>query len=234
MPRNIPTPGEPMASLKPVTLVDQIAEAIVRGAAEGRFRPGDRVVEAEIARELDVSRVPVREALRLLESQGIVVNTPYRGMRLMEVTVEHLEKILVVRSSLERIAAPTAAAAISRDDSLVGPLTSILAIIRDGAAAGDRFTVVSNDTAFHRVICQMSGNEVLVQMWEMLARKLTIFFGLAATNKPLELFYGDHLELLEVLKRGRPGEIDRVFDQHTMSALHEIDFDMLTTRTSGR
>jgi len=155
-------------------------------------------------------------------------------MRLMEVTVEHLEKILVVRSSLERIAAPLAAAAISRNGSLVGPLTSILAAIRDGAAADDRFTVVSNDTAFHRVICQMSGNEVLLQMWEMLARKLTIFFGLAATNKPLELFYGDHLELLEVLKRGRPSEIDRVFDQHTMSALYEIDFDMLTTRTSGR
>ena len=56
--------------------------------------PGDRIVEADVARRLNVSRVPVREALRLLESQGIVVSMPYRGMRLIEVSADGLRKIL--------------------------------------------------------------------------------------------------------------------------------------------
>src|SRR5687767_13758363 len=87
-----------------MTLVDQIVSTIVRGAAEGRFRSGQIVVEAELARELDVSRVPVREALRLLESQGIVVSEPYRGKRFMNVNREELRDALVVRAELEKLA----------------------------------------------------------------------------------------------------------------------------------
>jgi DNA-binding GntR family transcriptional regulator len=59
----------------------QVVDAIVEATATGVFLPGDRIVEAEVARALNVSRIPVREALRILESQGIVVNERYRGMR---------------------------------------------------------------------------------------------------------------------------------------------------------
>ena len=68
------------------TLVDQVVDAIVAGAARGVILPGDRIVETEIAQELSMSRVPVREALRLLESQGLVVSSPYKGVRLNPVT----------------------------------------------------------------------------------------------------------------------------------------------------
>jgi DNA-binding GntR family transcriptional regulator len=57
--------------------VDDAVDAIVAGAARGLILPGDRIVETEVARALGVSRVPVREALRLLESQGLVVNESY-------------------------------------------------------------------------------------------------------------------------------------------------------------
>ena len=70
-----------MPALRPITLVEQVVDAFVKAAAEGQILPGDRIVEADLAKALNVSRVPVREALRLLESQGIVVNSPYRGMR---------------------------------------------------------------------------------------------------------------------------------------------------------
>jgi len=55
-----------IAALRPITLVEQVVDAFVKAAAEGKILPGDRIVEADLARALNVSRVPVREALRLL------------------------------------------------------------------------------------------------------------------------------------------------------------------------
>jgi DNA-binding GntR family transcriptional regulator len=88
------------------SLVEQVVDAIVEAAAKGVFLPGDRLVEAELARSLNVSRIPVREALRLLESQGVVVSERYRGMSLMSVDIERLEKILKVRLALESSPGP--------------------------------------------------------------------------------------------------------------------------------
>ena len=93
--------------LSPLTLVDRAADAIIAGAAAGVVLPGDRIVEAEVARSLGISRVPVREALRVLESQGLVVNERYKGVRLMPVTPERLGQVLDVRVALEKTAVRT-------------------------------------------------------------------------------------------------------------------------------
>src|SRR5215207_6588333 len=93
-----------LVPVQPRTMVEQAAESIVAAAARGLFLPGDRLVEAEIARDLGISRVQVREALRLLESQGIVVSTPYKGMRLMQVTNAGVAALMRVRLALESLA----------------------------------------------------------------------------------------------------------------------------------
>src|SRR5437763_2114326 len=111
-----------MPALRPITLVDQVVDAFVKAAAEGQIVPGDRIIEAELAKALNVSRVPVREALRLLESQGIVVNTPHRGMRLMAVDAKRLHDILVVRTSLEQLAVKEVQAAYRRDRQVVAEM----------------------------------------------------------------------------------------------------------------
>ena len=87
-----------------VTLTEQVVDAILRGAIERRIPFGARLVEAEIAKELNVSRVPVREALRLLCSQGLVENRPYKGMCLITVDERMLEETLTVRHHLEILA----------------------------------------------------------------------------------------------------------------------------------
>src|SRR3954452_120441 len=93
-----------LVPVQPRTMVEQAAESIVAAAARGIFLPGDRLVEAEIARDLGISRVPVREALRLLESQGIVSSTPYKGMRLMQVSNAGVAALMRVRLALETLA----------------------------------------------------------------------------------------------------------------------------------
>ena len=114
--------GTRFGSVDTRTLVERVVDAIVEAAARGLILPGDRVVEAEVARELKISRVPVREAFRQLESQGIVINKPYRGMRLMDVSVERLEKTLKVRLALEALAAEEVRQKAVSEPSILKPL----------------------------------------------------------------------------------------------------------------
>jgi DNA-binding GntR family transcriptional regulator len=153
--RHSPRQLEP---LTPRALVDHVVEAIVQAAATGMFMPGDRIVEADVARRLNVSRVPVREALRLLESQGIVVSMPYHGMRLIEVSADGLRKILEVRLALETLAAFVLREACLEDPQILAPLDAFSAELQVAAIEGDRFGIATLDTRFHRTLLRLTGS----------------------------------------------------------------------------
>jgi len=220
--------------VRPVTLVEQIVEALVRAAAEGRFLPGDRLNEIEIARELHVSRVPVREALRLLESQGIAVKTTTaRGLSLMQVDGRHLHDILTVRTSLEQLAARDAVARYARDRSVFHRLKSAVATMERATRDRDGYSHAKADTEFHRALCMIGGNAVLTGIWETLSRKLTIIFGLATLQKDLESIYREHVDLLDVLRRGNLPAIDRAIHQHIVEMTVRLDFEAFIAQRRG-
>lgn len=209
------------------TLVDQVVDAIVEATATGAFLPGDRVVEAEVARALNVSRVPVREALRILESQGIVINARYRGMRLMDVSVDRLEKILKVRTALETLAAEDVLEAMKKDAGLLEPLEDVVAELHAAAERGDSYGVARLDTEFHRTLCRLSGNDVLMHMWEPLSRQLTIIFGLSTLQKDLELIVQEHDELLAMLKTGDAQGLLETMRVHILDYSRALDYEGL-------
>ena len=136
-----------LAPLTTKTLVDQVVDAIVEATAKGIFLPGDRIVEAEVACSLNVSRIPVREALRLLESQGVVVSERYRGMRLMSVNIDRLEKTLKVRLALEKLAGAEVMARANANPKILAPLEDIVTQMHAAADTGDGFLVASLDTS---------------------------------------------------------------------------------------
>ena len=78
---------------RPTTMVDHAVSAIISGASRGVILPGDRIVEADLVKALGISRVPIREALRILESQGVVINEPFKGSRLTPVTWERIDNL---------------------------------------------------------------------------------------------------------------------------------------------
>jgi DNA-binding GntR family transcriptional regulator len=218
-------PARPtLGPLEPRTLVDQVVEAIVQGAAEGHFLPGDRLVEAELARTLGVSRVPVREALRLLESQGIVVNVPYRGMRLMDVSHERIEKILRVRLVLEQLAVAEVLKRQADDPDITRGLGRIVDVMGQAAARGDGYGVATADTAFHRELCRQSDNELLLRAWEPLARQLTIIFGLSTLQKHVESIVDEHVALLAAIEAGDALRLTRLLEVHILDYTRALDY----------
>ncbi|MGG5887028.1 GntR family transcriptional regulator [Falsiroseomonas sp. HC035] len=213
-----------LAQVHPRTMVEQAAEAVVAAAARGVFLPGDRLVEAEIARELGISRVPVREALRLLESQGIVVSTPYKGMRLMQVTNRMVAELMRVRTALESLALKEILADGALSPERLMPLRRAAQRYEEAAEGRDTAVLVAADESFHGELCRLSGNRVLHGLWLSVARQLSVVWGLGHDVRPKSRTGGEHRELIECLAQGdEPGAQDalnRHLDWHG-----ELDFE---------
>ncbi|MEZ1315319.1 GntR family transcriptional regulator [Pseudomonas fluorescens] len=178
------------------TLGDQVADSIVSAAIHGDLAPGARLIEVELAEAFGVSRVPVREALKTLESQGIVVTTN-RELCLVDVDRESLEQMLSVRVVLENHAVELAMAAIAKDPRLLEPFEDALFNLQGAIRKGSAFLAAQADMDFHRAIYLASGNKTLLDIWDKMSRKILIAVGLRVPNTKV---YEDHEKLLSILK----------------------------------
>ncbi len=212
-----------MAPVQPRTMVDQAAEAIVAAATRGAFLPGDRLVEAEIARDLGISRVPVREALRLLESQGIVVSTPYKGMRLMQVTNQGVAELTRVRTALESLAVREIVAA-GGGEARLAPARRAAAVHEAQLVGGDLAAIVGADVVFHGEICRASGNAVLHALWASLARQLAVVWGLGQGARRGEDVVNEHRKLLDCLAKADGAGALAVLERH-LAWQESFDFE---------
>lgn len=182
-------------------MVEQAAEAIVAAAARGIFLPGDRLVEAEIARDLGISRVPVREALRLLESQGIVVSTPYKGMRLMQVSNSGVAELMRVRLALETLAVQESLSRPGGEEHFA-PLREAAEAFAQAVRGEDPAAIVAANEQFHAELCRASGNATLLALWQSLSRQLAVIWGLAQQHRDASEAVREHAALVEALERG--------------------------------
>ncbi|MGO4570566.1 GntR family transcriptional regulator [Microvirga sp. 2TAF3] len=221
--------------MKPRTLVDAVIDEIVAAAASSRILPGDRIVEAELAQGLGISRVPVREALRILESQGLVVNEPYKGIRLRSVTQERIDHLIEARVALETAAATRAIVAGRNGKREVQLLHRHVDELELMGARGDAYGFANADTSFHRALCQLSGNEVICDLWEMLSRQLTIIVGLSTLGKRMADIVEEHRTLVRVFGTGNLERMTKALDDHINVQTHAVDFlGLIAQRRSER
>ena len=225
-----PSAPQTFVKLQPRTLVHQVIDALVAGASEGLILPGDRIVEADLALQLGVSRVPVREALRVLASQGILVNEPYKGIRLTPVSPERIDQLIEVRVALETTAATRSIRLGQNDAPQLARLEAIVHDMEATATRNDVFGFASADTSFHRTLCSFSGNAVLCDMWEMLARQMTIIFGLSTLGKPMASIVQEHRTLIDVFRSGNSKDMAREINDHIDVEIHKVDLENIVAR----
>lgn len=171
---DIPSRTDAVSAANGQPLRDSVRERIRRGIADGRWTPGARLVERELADEFAVSRVPVREALQMLQREGFVELLPRRGAVVRQLTPAVVSDLFDVRQALEVLAARRAAERI--DDA---GLTRLFAVLEDGRralAAGDYAWSGSANTAFHETIIDLAGNEPLRDLLEPLSGRLKWLF----------------------------------------------------------
>lgn len=140
---------------------------IRRWIVEGNLRPGERLVEQRLAQDLDLSRTPVREALRMLQSEGLVAFEPNRGARVRELTRAHIADLYELRARLEAMAAELAAVRATPDEraELVAAERAFAAAVEeagDGSMEAVREVFHRNDV-FHLSVLAAAHHEPLTQ-----------------------------------------------------------------------
>lgn len=197
-----------VAMVKPLTLRDQVYEQVRKAIIECRLRPGDDIREQELTRQLGVSRTPLREALGLLERDGLVRNYPNRGWFVVEFTEQDIDEVFTIRCELENLAASLWVGKSSEEQ--LDELERLIAAQADAVLNKSPDSSTWIDIDFHRHIVGYGGNQRLLELWEKIAAQCVLAFSYKVISNleinPIE-FIDDHTAILEAL---RSGDIERV------------------------
>jgi DNA-binding GntR family transcriptional regulator len=190
---------------------ETLREAILLGT----LAPGSRVVEAEIARQMAISRGPIREALRQLEQDGLVEYRPRRGTIVATLTRDRLLQTYAVRAVLEGLAA--ALAAEHATDAQLDELRALLEEMEAHSRADDMSAMLRADVQFHERICTFADNPVLLKTWKALGPLAwTLLAGAKQQNRyTLDELTERHRPLLDALVRRDPAAASEVARAHT-------------------
>ena len=194
------------------SLSETAAQKIREAIASGRLEPGARLVEGELAKELGLSRSPVREALYLLEQEGLIIRYPRRGAFVRGLTRRETEEIYSLRSVLEGFALELAITRVTPAD--IEYLRELVQQMREVAASGDAVAFGQLDAEFHEYICKVSGHQVLQHVFSSLHNRTAQYMTEASQLGVLPRIAHDHEELLEHIIRGDPQQAVEAMKQH--------------------
>lgn len=171
----------------------------------GEIKPGTRMMEVELAEDLGVSRTPVREAIRKLEKERLVTIEPRKGAYASEISMKDMEDILVVRQTIEGLAAGIAANKISDEQKSV--LKDTMESFNKAVEENNFDEMISNDTKFHHLIVDACDNVVLKSMVEQLQELVLRFRYLYFSDfKRAEMMPVEHREIYTAIDEGNEDE----------------------------
>ncbi len=193
--------------LNPPSLVQLAAEELRRLILSGDLRPGERLIEERLTERLGISRPPLREAMRLLQREGLILTAPRRGATVTRLSESDVLEILTLRSALERLAVELGVPVTSPDG-----LQRCRAAIDDMAACaarGDRAGLVERGYVFHHAIIALPGHRRLEEVYRSLHQQLLLCMAMNLHTR--EHYFEDlakhverHRYLLELIEAGDP------------------------------
>lgn len=185
-------------SLQSSSLVEEAHRALHEAILRGDIAPGAPLFEAAVAREMGISRGPVREALRRLEQSGLVVHEANKGYRVASFTEDDLRELAAIRLALEGVAVR---GAIHNPES-VDRLGEVLEQMRRAVRRGDRARTVALDREFHETVVALSGQRRLLAVWAGLRDQIELAVAEVSNSYPsMAGRAASHIPLLEAIGR---------------------------------
>ena len=197
---------------RPVPLRQSVYDALIDLIVNGDLPPGQHMVETDLARQLGVSRQPIREALHRMEAEGWVDLRPSQGAFVHVPTDSEVDELLDVRALLEAETARLAARA-------AGPaqVTRLREICAEGLAAAEQGdlgrTVAAND-AFHAEVAAAAGNAVLAELADIVGRRVQWYYRMVAPERG-HGSWAEHAELIDAIEAADPERASLLARRHT-------------------
>lgn len=198
-------------------LRDVVFNTLRQAIIKGDLKPGERLLEIQLADKLGVSRTPVREAIRKLELEGLVTMVPRRGTTVLGITKKHLKDVLEIRSALEELALELACRRVTPEQ--YEELVRLEALLEAKQDSDNAFELSDIDEKFHEQIYQATNNPRLVQLLANLREQMYRYRleYMKAKDKRPRLIQ-EHQQIIKALKNkdskaGRKAIYDHIVNQ---------------------
>jgi DNA-binding GntR family transcriptional regulator len=203
---------------------DQIAELLREAILGGEILPGERIVESRIAKQLGVSQAPIREALALLERQGLVVKVHNRGAFVSRLHGRELRELFSLRSVLDGFSARLAAERATEKDIAV--LREILGRMHDAEKAGDVARLTEAHLHFHEAIYRLSGHELMTEIFALIHPRMALALTFAENLFQSEGHETDcHVPLVEALAARDPDAAERIAKELATGWIDQVEIE---------
>ena len=212
-----------MASAKrPImTMKHQIYQILKKEICDGNFPPGQWLQEKELAEKLNVSRSPVREALKQLVDEGLAIEYPNKGVFVKEFTVKDIEEIYEVRILLESYAIKNSVKTITTSN--IRELMEILHVLTKQYENNDLASYIETDTQLHQYIITLGGNSIVSDIYRRIYSQSQQFRIYSLTTKRrFDDSVVEHKNIVENICSGNWKEADRINKIHLSLAREEI------------
>ena len=205
----------------PVSIRERVYEYIRNRILSGKITPSTRMVETQLAKEIGTSRTPVREALHVLEMEGLLEAIPRVGYRVKELKWEDVEEICEIRAVNEVLACRWAMMRITPDD--LKSIEDNLAAAEAEIKAGHPESFVERDAEFHELLVKASGSERLLELCSMLRRHMLRYRveSLYLPETALRAIAG-HRRILDCLKEKNEKDFEAAVREHLMQSKQDI------------
>jgi DNA-binding GntR family transcriptional regulator len=195
--------------------------ALRQALISGALKPGKRINEAEIARQMQISRAPIREAIRQLEQEGLVVSVPRRGTFVVTLSRDDVEEVYTMRADVEARAIRRALPSLRATH--LTTLEGLVAAMEGAAVAGDLAKLLEADLEFHRTIVETAGWSRLRKIWDSLQPQTLTFYTLQTLTDWTPLDHARrHIPLLAAIRGGDPDAAAAAVQDHILGVCVQV------------
>ena len=202
-------------------LRDVVFNTLRRAILRGELKPGERLMEIQLANKLGVSRTPIREAIRKLELEGLVLMIPRKGAEVAEITEKNLRDVLEVRCALEELAVQLACERI--DEEGVKALRDAGRHFKEILDSDDITQIAQADEAFHDVIFTATGNARLIQLLNNLREQMYRYrIEYLKKKECYPVLLAEHKEILDAISERDKDHATRITSQHINNQVDSV------------
>lgn len=202
-------------------LRDVVYNTLRNAILRGELKPGERLMEMHLANRLGVSRTPIREAIRMLEQEGLAVTVPRRGAQVAKMTEKDLQDVLEIRDAMDELAVKMACQRMTGE--MLQELKETMRDFEVAAETKDVRQIVEADEAFHNVIYRMADNPKLEMIVQNLKEQMYRFrYEYVKGNESYDRLISEHRAIIEGFERQDGAYVKKIMHLHLENQMEAV------------